>query len=141
MQLVTDNICLLDTMKDKMICREQVIEKFGVPPEKVIEVQALAGDSVDGVPGVPGIGIKTAALLINEFGDLETLLEKASTIKQQKRRESLIEHAEMARLSKRLVTLDDNVPLTVPLEDLKVDAPRGVGYRGFLQGDGIQHAD
>jgi DNA polymerase-1 len=99
----------------------------------VIDVQALAGDSVDGVPGVPGIGIKTAAQLITEFGDLETLLEKAPSIKQQKRRESLIEHADMARLSKRLVTLDDKVPLTVPLEDLKIEQPRGSEIIAFCK--------
>ncbi|MES2907188.1 MAG: DNA polymerase I [Pseudomonadota bacterium] len=133
MQLVNDKICLLDTMKDKLICRPEVIEKFGVPPEKVIDVQALAGDSVDGVPGVPGIGIKTAALLINEFGDLETLLAKADTIKQQKRRESLIEHAEMARLSQKLVTLDDNVPLVEPLESFKVQEIRGADVIAFCK--------
>jgi DNA polymerase-1 len=133
MQLVNDKISMLDTMKDKIINREQVIEKFGVPPEQVIDVQALAGDSVDGVPGVPGIGIKTAAQLIGEFGSLEALLEKASSIKQQKRRESLIEHAEKARLSKRLVTLDDNVPLSVPLEDLKIEHPRASDIIAFCK--------
>ncbi len=133
MQLVNDRICLLDTMKDRLICYEQVIEKFGVPPSSVIDVQALAGDSTDGVPGVPGIGIKTAAQLIAEFGDLETLLEKAPSIKQEKRRQSLIEHAEMARLSKRLVTLDDKVPLTIPLDDLKVENPRGADVIAFCK--------
>jgi DNA polymerase-1 len=133
MQLVGDNISMLDTMKDRLINAEQVIEKFGVPPNKVIDVQALIGDPVDGVPGVPGIGIKTAAQLIQEFGDLETLLEKAPTIKQQKRRESLIEHAEQARLSKRLVTLDDQVPLTVPLEDFKIEQPRGPEIIAFCK--------
>ena len=93
-----------------------MIEKFGVPPEKVIEVQALIGDSTDNVPGVPGIGVKTAAQLINEYGDLDTLLARAGEIKQQKRREALIDNAEQARMSKRLVTLDDNVPLDVPLD-------------------------
>jgi DNA polymerase-1 len=133
MQLVNDNISMLDTMKDRLINAEQVIEKFGVPPEKVIDVQALIGDPVDGVPGVPGIGVKTAAQLIAEFGDLETLLKKAPTIKQQKRRESLIEHAEQARLSKRLVTLDDQVPLTVPLEDFKIVSPRGPEIIAFCK--------
>ncbi len=120
MQLVNDKITLFDTMKNKRIARAEVIEKFGVPPEKVIEVQALAGDSVDNVPGVPGIGIKTAAQLIEEYGDVETLLARAGEIKQQKRRENLIEHAEAARLSKTLVTLKDDVPLPEPLDDLKV---------------------
>jgi DNA polymerase-1 len=99
MQLVNDQICLLDTVKDRKICAPEVFEKFGVTPDKVIDVQALCGDSIDNVPGVPGIGIKTAALLIQEYGDLETLLKRAGEIKQPKRRESLIEHAEMARLA------------------------------------------
>src|SRR5215203_5053889 len=94
MQLVTDCVIMYDTMKDKRIGIPEVMEKFGVPPEKVIEVQALIGDSTDNVPGVPGIGVKTAAQLICEYGDLETLLARAPEIKQQKRRESLIEHAE-----------------------------------------------
>ncbi|OFX05540.1 MAG: DNA polymerase I [Alphaproteobacteria bacterium RIFCSPHIGHO2_12_FULL_63_12] len=120
MQLVSDKISLFDTMKNKRIARAEVIEKFGVPPEKVVEVQALAGDSVDNVPGVPGIGIKTAAQLIGEYGDVETLLARAGEIKQQKRRENLIENAEAARISKTLVTLRDDVPLPEPLNDLKV---------------------
>ena len=103
MQIVDDNIQLYDTMKDKRIGRAEVIERFGVPPEKVIEVQALAGDSVDNVPGVPGIGVKTAAELINQYGDVETLLAHAGEIKQPKRRENLIAHAENARISKKLV--------------------------------------
>ena len=94
MQLVTDGVIMYDTMKDKKIGRAEVIEKFGVPPEKVIEVQALIGDSTDNVPGVPGIGVKTAAQLIGEYGDLETLLARAGEIKQEKRRQSLIDHAE-----------------------------------------------
>jgi len=127
MQLVNDRITLFDTMKNKRIARAEVIEKFGVPPEKVIEVQALAGDSVDNVPGVPGIGIKTAAQLIEEYGDVETLLARAGEIKQQKRRENLIEHADAARLSKRLVALKDDVPLPEAISDLGVrglDLPR-----------------
>jgi DNA polymerase-1 len=127
MQLVNDKITLFDTMKNKRIARAEVIEKFGVPPEKVVEVQALAGDSVDNVPGVPGIGIKTAAQLIEEYGDVETLLARAGEIKQQKRRENLIEHAEAARISRRLVTLKDDVPLPEPIGDLTVrplDVPR-----------------
>src|SRR5437868_4961436 len=109
MQLVNDCVVMYDTMKDKKIGRAEVIEKFGVPPEKVIEVQSLIGDSTDNVPGVPGIGVKTAAQLIDEFGDLETLLSRTAEIKQEKRRQALIDHAENARLSKKLVTLDDRV--------------------------------
>ncbi len=120
MQLVNDRVTLFDTMKNKRIAHAEVIEKFGVPPDKVIEVQALAGDSVDNVPGVPGIGIKTAALLIEEYGDLETLLARASEIKQQKRRENLLEHADAARISKTLVTLKDDIALPEPLDDLRV---------------------
>jgi DNA polymerase-1 len=123
MQLVNDCVVMYDTMKDRKIGVAEVIEKFGVPPDKVIEVQALIGDSSDNVPGVPGIGVKTAAQLIGEYGDLETLLARASEIKQQKRRESLIEHAEKARISKVLVTLDQNVKLETPLADLAVHEP------------------
>lgn len=123
MQLVTRNIVMYDTMKDRRIEIADVIEKFGVPPEKVVEVQALAGDSVDNVPGVPGIGVKTAAQLITEYGDLETLLKRAPEIKQPKRREALIENAEKARISRKLVQLDDKVKLDVPLDDLAVQEP------------------
>jgi DNA polymerase-1 len=132
MQLVTDDVDMLDTMKMKTIGHAEVVEKFGVSPDKVIEVQALAGDSVDNVPGVPGIGIKTAAQLIEEYGDLETLLARAHEIKQTKRRENLIEFAEQARISKKLVTLDDRVPLEVPLEDLGVHAPDPERLIAFL---------
>lgn len=132
MQLVTDNVDMLDTMKMKTIRHAEVVEKFGVAPDKVIEVQALAGDSVDNVPGVPGIGIKTAALLIAEYGDLETLLARASEIKQNKRRENLIEFAEQARISKRLVTLDAHVPIDVPVEDMAVHAPDPERLIAFL---------
>src|ERR1700736_1692773 len=120
MQLVTDKVVMFDTMKDRRIGIPEVIEKFGVPPAKVVEVQALAGDSTDNVPGVPGIGIKTAAQLIGEYGDLETLLARAGEIKQDKRRQTLIDNAELARLSKKLVTLDDKVKLDVPIADLVV---------------------
>src|SRR5210317_2559051 len=99
MQLVGDGVEMLDAMKNKRIDVPQVEEKFGVGPARVVDVQALAGDSVDNVPGAPGIGVKTAAQLIQEFGDLETLLARASEIKQNKRRENLIEHADKARLS------------------------------------------
>src|SRR3954471_6040486 len=123
MQLVNDCVTMYDTMKDKRIGIPEVIEKFGVPPEKVIEAQALIGDSSDNVPGVPGIGPKTAAQLLEEFGDLETLLKRAGEIKQEKRRQTLIDNAELARVSKRLVTLDQNVKLEVPVEDLAVHEP------------------
>ncbi len=123
MQLVGNGVEMLDTMKDKRIGPAEVIEKFGVPPEKVIEVQALIGDSTDNVPGVPGIGVKTAAQLIGEYGDLETLLSRAEEIKQPKRREALINNADIARLSYKLVTLDDHVPLDVPIADIAVHDP------------------
>src|ERR1700687_3201402 len=123
MQLVTDGVTMYDTMKDRRIGIAEVIEKFGVPPEKVVEVQALAGDSTDNVPGVPGIGVKTAAQLIVEYGDLETLLKRAGEIKQPKRREALIENAEKARISRQLVLLDDKVKLEVPLDELAVHDP------------------
>src|SRR5215510_10974547 len=120
MQLVNDRVVMYDTMKERRIGTAEVVEKFGVPPDKVIEVQALIGDSTDNVPGVPGIGVKTAAQLIGEYGDLETLLARVSEIKQLKRREALIENADKARLSKTLVTLDAHVPLDVPLADIAV---------------------
>ena len=133
MQLVRDCVVMYDTMKDRRIGVAEVIEKFGVPPGKLIEVQALIGDSVDNVPGVPGIGIKTAAQLICEYGDLDTLLARAGEIKQEKRRQALIENAERARLSKKLVTLDDHVPLDVPLADLAVHEPDYKRLIGFLK--------
>ncbi len=120
MQLVDDRVSLWDAMKNQVIGPEQVREKFGVGPDKVIDVQALAGDASDNVPGVAGIGLKTAAELITRYGDLDTLLERAAEIKQPKRRERLIEQAELARISRRLVTLCDTVPVAVPLEDMKV---------------------
>ena len=133
MQLVNDGVVMFDTMKDKKIGRAEVIEKFGVPPEKVIEVQALIGDSTDNVPGVPGIGVKTAAQLIGEYGDLETLLARAGEIKQDKRRQTLIDNAEKARLSKKLVTLDDQVKLEVPIGDLAVHEPDHKRLIAFLK--------
>jgi DNA polymerase I len=120
MQLVRERVTMLDPIKNRPIGDAEVREKFGVNPDKVIEVQALCGDSVDNVPGVPGIGVKTAAELINTYGDLETLLERAPEIKQPKRREALIENAAKARLSRELVKLDDHVPLPCPLTDLAV---------------------
>ncbi len=122
MQLVSDRVTMLDTMKNKSVRRAEVIEKFGLGPEHVIDIQALAGDSTDNVPGVPGIGIKTAAQLIEEFGDLETLLTRAGEIKQNKRRENLIEFADQARISKKLVTLKDDVPVIERAEDFTVRA-------------------
>ncbi|MAW59016.1 MAG: DNA polymerase I [Alphaproteobacteria bacterium] len=109
MQLVNDNVKMVDPMKMVNIGREEVFKKFGVYPEKVIDVQALAGDSTDNIPGVPGIGIKTAAELINEYGDLDTLLGKAEEIKQPKRRENLINYADLARISMKLVTLSKDI--------------------------------
>ncbi len=123
MQLITDKISMMDTMKDRRLSFDEVMEKFGVTPDKVTDVQALAGDSVDNVPGVPGIGVKTAAQLINEYGDLETLLARAGEIKQNKRRENLIEFAEDARISKQLVTLDHECPTPTPIEEFGVTDP------------------
>jgi DNA polymerase-1 len=133
MQLVTDKVVMYDTMKDRRIGIREVIEKFGVLPEKVVEVQALAGDSTDNVPGVPGIGVKTAAQLIVEYGDLEQLLFRATEIKQPKRREALIENAEKARISRKLVLLDDKVDLEVPLDDLAVHEPDARKLIAFLK--------
>jgi DNA polymerase-1 len=133
MQLVNDCVVMYDTMKDKRIGITEVFEKFGVTPDKVIEVQALIGDSTDNVPGVPGIGVKTAAQLIGEYGDLETLLARAGEIKQEKRRQALIENAERARISKKLVTLDDKVQLEVPLAELAVHEPDHKRLIAFLK--------
>jgi DNA polymerase-1 len=133
MQLVGNGVIMYDTMKDKRIGRDEVIEKFGVGPEKVIEAQALIGDSSDNVPGVPGIGPKTAAQLLEEFGDLETLLKRAGEIKQDKRRQTLIDNAELARISKKLVTLDQHVPLEVPVEELAVHEPDYKNLVAFLK--------
>ncbi|WP_210093628.1 DNA polymerase I [Ruegeria sp. HKCCSP346] len=132
MQLVGDGVEMLDAMKNKRIDRDGVIEKFGVAPERVVDVQALAGDSVDNVPGAPGIGVKTAALLINEYGDLETLLDRAEEIKQPKRRQTLIEKRDQIELSKKLVQLDENTPLDFTLDDLEVKEPDAETLLGFL---------
>ena len=138
MQLVDEDVRMLDAMKSKWIGPDEVVEKFGVTPDKVVDVQALAGDSTDNVPGVPGIGVKTAAQLINEYGDLETLLQRAEEIKQNKRRESLIEHAEMARISQKLVKLDDDAPVPVSLDDLKTHDPDKPELMAFLQKQGFK---
>ena len=132
MQLVGPSVILYDQMKDKRLGPEEVKEKFGVYPEKMIDLQALVGDSSDNVPGVPGIGPKTAAELLDTFGDLETLLERAGEIKQAKRRENLVEYAEQARLSKKLVTLEQNMDLDVPLDDLFIHEPDGEKLIAYL---------
>ena len=121
MQLIDHNTVMLDPMKQVWIDDTKVFEKFGVFPNRVVDVQSLAGDSSDNVPGVPGIGIKTAAELINEYGDLDKLLLRAAEIKQNKRRENLIQFSDQARLSRSLVTLKKNVPITYSIEDLKIN--------------------
>ncbi len=132
MQLVGGGVEMLDAMKNRRIDREGVEEKFGVGPERVVDVQALAGDSVDNVPGAPGIGIKTAALLINEFGDLDTLLASASQISQPKRRQTLIEKADQIRMSRELVRLVDDVALDITLDDLELRDPEPDTLLSFL---------
>ncbi|WP_075998238.1 DNA polymerase I [Salaquimonas pukyongi] len=133
MQLIGPNVSMYDSMKDRQMGVPEVIEKWGVPPEKMIDLQALSGDSTDNIPGVPGIGPKTAAQLLEEYGDLETLLARAGEIKQNKRRENLIEHADLARISKKLVTLVDDVPLEVPLDALVLEATDGPKLVAFLK--------
>jgi DNA polymerase-1 len=133
MQLVRPGVVMFDAMKAKKIGRDEVLEKFGVPPDKVVDVQSLAGDSTDNVPGVPGIGVKTAAELINEYGDLDALLERAGEIKQPKRREKLIEFAEQARISRDLVRLKDDVPDMISADALGVRDPIPHNLLGFLR--------
>jgi DNA polymerase-1 len=133
MQLVGGLVSMRDPMKNLAIGPDQVIEKFGVPPEKVVEVQALAGDSVDNVPGVPGIGVKTAAQLILEFGDLESLLARDEEIKQPKRRQNLLDYAEQARISRRLVELKDDVPVESDLAAFGLQDPDPATLRAFLE--------
>jgi DNA polymerase-1 len=123
MQLVRPGVTMFDPIKYRPIGAPEVFEKFGVAPDKVVDVQALAGDPTDNVPGVPGIGIKTAAQLIGEFGDLETLLSRAGEIKQPKRREALIAFADQARISRRLVALDAHAPVPLAVEELTVHEP------------------
>ncbi|MGV8947856.1 MAG: DNA polymerase I [Candidatus Paracaedibacter sp.] len=137
MQLVRPGVSMLDPIKNRPIGDAEVFEKFGVPPSKVVEVQALAGDSSDNVPGVPGIGIKTAAELINAYGDLETLLARAHEIKQPKRREALIENAEKARISRQLVYLRKDSPLPLALTDLKVRSLEQGVLNTFLRTQGF----
>ncbi|WP_371823886.1 DNA polymerase I [Phyllobacterium sp. 628] len=133
MQIVTPLVSMYDSMKDKQIGIPDVIEKWGVPPEKMIDLQALTGDSTDNVPGVPGIGPKTAAQLLEEFGDLDTLLARAGEIKQQKRRENIIEFAEQARISRQLVTLKTDTPIDVGLEDFVLEPQDGPKLVAFLK--------
>jgi DNA polymerase-1 len=132
MQLIRPGVDMFDPMKSRAIGPDEVMEKFGVPPERVIDVQSLAGDSVDNVPGAPGIGLKTAALLIQEYGDLDTLLARAHEIKQPKRREALIENADRIRISRQLVTLDCDTPLDVTLDDLEIRLPEPDKIMDFL---------
>jgi len=138
MQLVDANITMFDAMRNRRIGPKEVKEKFGVPPDRVVEVQALAGDSSDNVPGVPGIGIKTAAELILKYGDVENLLAHADEIKQPVRRERLKANAEMARLSHRLVQLRDDVAVPVPIASFKVRAPDPAKLLEFLRFQGFK---
>jgi DNA polymerase I len=138
MQLVRPGVRLMDPLKNRMIGPDEVFEKFGVTPDKVVDVQALAGDSVDNVRGVPGIGVKTAAQLIAEFGDLDTLLERAGEIKQAGRRQKLIDFAEQARVSRRLVRLEDHAPVPAPIEEFKVREPDHDKLLAFLKVQGFR---
>ena len=138
MQLVGDGVVMHDPMKQRLIGPDEVHEKFGVGPNRVIDVQALCGDATDNVPGVPGIGIKTAALLINEYGDLDSVLDRAEEVKQPKRRQSLIEHADLARVSRELVTLKDDVPLDLGIDDLGLKEPDGEVLLSFMAEMGLE---
>ena len=120
MQLYRKNIRIYDPMKNKFISNEDIIDKFGVIPEKVIDVQALAGDSSDNVPGVPGIGVKTAAELINQYDNLDNLFKNLNQIKQNKRRETLLENRGKAIISKKLVTLKKDVPIKNKISEFKL---------------------
>ncbi|MDB5553832.1 MAG: polA [Rhizobium sp.] len=133
MQLVTDRVHMYDGMKDKQISIPEVIEKWGVPPEMMIDLQALTGDSTDNVPGIPGIGPKTAAQLLLEYGSLETLMERAHEIKQEKRRENIMAARELVKISKLLVTLRTDTPVTMPLADLALEKQDGPKLIGFLK--------
>jgi DNA polymerase I len=132
MQLIRPGIDMFDPMKTRQIGPDEVMEKFGVGPDRVIDVQSLAGDSVDNVPGAPGIGLKTAALLINEYGDLDTLLARAGEIKQPKRREALVDNADKILISRALVTLKADTPLDTTLDDLEIRLPDADTIMGFL---------
>ena len=132
MQLVGGGVGMIDPMKNTDIGPDEVLAKFGVGPERVVDVQSLAGDSVDNVPGAPGIGIKTAATLINEYGDLDTLLARAEEIKQPKRRQTLIDHAEQIRISRDLVTLKRDVPVEHNLDEFTLNEPDAETLLAFL---------
>ncbi|MGH6662146.1 MAG: DNA polymerase I [Rhodospirillales bacterium] len=138
MQLVGPGVVMWDAMKNKVIGPDQVVEKFGVGPERVIDVQALAGDSSDNVPGIAGIGVKTAAQLINEYGDLDTLLARASEIKQPKRRQALLDGGTAALVSRQLVTLKDDVPIKHKLESFAVRKPKPEKIMKFLKAQAFQ---
>ncbi|HVI50763.1 MAG TPA: DNA polymerase I [Candidatus Sulfotelmatobacter sp.] len=138
MQLVGDGVEMFDPLKSRVIGPAEVFEKFAVSPDKVIDVQALAGDSTDNVPGVPGIGIKTAAQLITEYGDLESLLARAGEIKQPKRRESLIENAELARISRKLVELRQDAPVPEPLDSFGLRQPDRAELLAFIDAQGFR---
>jgi DNA polymerase I len=138
MQLVTDRVELFDPMKQKPLGRDAVIEKFGVGPEQVIDVQALMGDSVDNVPGAPGIGQKTAAELIQTFGDLDSVLARAEEVKQPKRRETLIAYADQIRISRQLVTLAVDVPVEHPLDSFGLGEPDAPTLLAFLEDMGFR---
>ena len=138
MQLIRPGVDMLDPIKQKPIGAAEVVEKFGVPPEKMIDAQSLIGDSVDNVPGIPGIGPKTAAQLIQEFGDLDTILAAAPAMKPSKRRDMLLEHAENARISRTLVTLHDDAPLPTPLDALAVREPERETLASWLREQGFR---
>src|SRR3984957_13427186 len=133
MQLVGDRVTMLDTMKNVRIGLPEVFDKFGVTPDKVADVQALGGDSVDNVPGAPGIGIKAASALITEYGDLDSLLARAGEVKQDKRRQTLIDFADQIRLSRELVRLDCDTPLPAPIDDLALEPPEPKTLAAFLE--------
>ncbi|MGD7070091.1 DNA polymerase I [Acetobacter sp. AAB5] len=148
MQLVGDGVCMLDPIKQTPVGPAEVETKFGVPPTKVVDVQALMGDPTDNVPGVPGIGPKTAAALVQEYGTLEAVLNAAPEMKKSKRRDMLIEHAEAARVSLQLVTLATDVPLPVPVDELNTREPDmlvladwldRMGFRSILSRMGLGH--
>jgi DNA polymerase-1 len=138
MQLLRPGVEMLDPIRQKPIALAEVMEKFGVPPEKLVEAQALIGDPVDNIPGVPGIGPKGAAQLIAEYGDLESVLAAAPAMKPSKRRDSLIEHAERARISRRLVELRADAPLPLPIEQLAVREPDREKLARFLAAQGFR---
>ena len=138
MQLIRPGVDMLDPIKQKPIGPAEVMEKFSVTPDKLVEVQALMGDSVDNVPGIPGIGPKTAALLINEFGDVEKVLAAAEGMKPSKRRDALIEHADKARISRKLVELREDAPLPMPVDALGVREPEKGKLSAFLAAQGFR---